>query len=82
LLTGCGKSHLKHSCAQIRQKSYWRCVFAARTHHGDGRKYIPDALARGAIAVVYDVADGDTFVWDESISVPHFAVPDLSQQLG
>ncbi|MBC3927239.1 UDP-N-acetylmuramoyl-L-alanyl-D-glutamate--2,6-diaminopimelate ligase [Undibacterium sp. CY21W] len=56
--------------------------FAARTHHGDGRKYIPDALARGAIAVIYDVADGDTFVWDESISVPHFAVPDLSQQLG
>ncbi|MEN3276576.1 MAG: UDP-N-acetylmuramoyl-L-alanyl-D-glutamate--2,6-diaminopimelate ligase [Massilia sp.] len=45
----------------------------------DGRRFIPAAVAAGAAAVVYD----DTgFAWDESVNVPHLAVPDLKPQAG
>ena len=53
--------------------------FAVRTHEGDGRQYIRDAIAKGAIAVVYEAND---YIWDESLDTPHLAVSDLQDQLG
>ncbi|MFZ6849147.1 UDP-N-acetylmuramoyl-L-alanyl-D-glutamate--2,6-diaminopimelate ligase [Undibacterium sp. RuRC25W] len=53
--------------------------FAVRAHHGDGRQYIRDAIAKGTVAVVYEAND---YVWDETITTPHLAVADLQKQLG
>lgn len=45
----------------------------------DGRRFIGAAVAQGAAAVVYD----DTgFAWDDGLTVPHFAVPDLKRAAG
>lgn len=47
---------------------------------GDGRRYIAQAVARGARAVVHD--DGGEFAWDDTLAVPHFAVSDLKRYVG
>ena len=39
----------------------------------DGRKYIGDAVARGAAAVIWQT--GDDFRWQPEWHVPNFAVP-------
>lgn len=44
----------------------------------DGRRYIGDALARGAVAVLWQ--PGDDFAWDHA--VPNFAVPALRPLAG
>jgi UDP-N-acetylmuramoyl-L-alanyl-D-glutamate--2,6-diaminopimelate ligase len=44
----------------------------------DGRRYIGDALARGAVAVLWQ--PGDNFVWGHA--VPNFAVPALRPLAG
>ena len=45
----------------------------------DGRRFIEQAIANGANAVIWE-AHG--FVWDESWQVPHLAVAELRQQAG
>ncbi|HAV37813.1 MAG TPA: UDP-N-acetylmuramoyl-L-alanyl-D-glutamate--2,6-diaminopimelate ligase, partial [Massilia sp.] len=45
----------------------------------DGRRFIRAAVDAGAAAVVYDPRD---FAWDDSLDVPHLAVPDLKPQAG
>ncbi len=45
----------------------------------DGRKFIAQAIAQGANAVLYEAAD---FVWDAAHVVPHLAVPNLREQAG
>jgi len=40
----------------------------------DGRRYIADAVARGAVAVLWQ---REGFSWDEAWRVPNFAVDDL-----
>jgi UDP-N-acetylmuramoyl-L-alanyl-D-glutamate--2,6-diaminopimelate ligase len=45
----------------------------------DGRQHIPDALARGASAVLWDE---DRFAWRSEWQVPNAAVPGLKQQAG
>jgi len=45
----------------------------------DGRAYIAAAVQAGAAAVVYEE---NGFSWDNSIDVPHFAVPDLKKNAG
>ena len=45
----------------------------------DGRRYIAAAVAAGAAAVVYDDSG---FAWDDSLDVPHLAVPGLKAQAG
>ena len=45
----------------------------------DGRDFIEDAIARGAVAVVHDDAG---FVWPPTIPVPHLACPKLQQIAG
>ncbi|GHT95255.1 UDP-N-acetylmuramoyl-L-alanyl-D-glutamate--2,6-diaminopimelate ligase [Betaproteobacteria bacterium] len=46
----------------------------------DGRRYIGDALARGAAAVCWQ--PGEDFVWDDNLAVPNLAVPDLRPLAG
>lgn len=43
----------------------------------DGRNYIPQALAAGAAAVVWEPAD---FAWHDAWAIPHLALPHLRQQ--
>lgn len=47
--------------------------------HTDGRRYIAQAIGRGANAVIWDAHD---FVWDPAWRVPHLAVRDLRLQVG
>lgn len=45
----------------------------------DGRQFIPQALAKGANAVIWEAKN---FVWDESWQVPNLALTDLRYQAG
>ncbi len=45
----------------------------------DGRRYIAQAIARGANAVLWEAHD---FQWDPAWRVPHLALHDLRQQAG
>ena len=45
----------------------------------DGRRFIPQALAAGAVAVLWEAAD---FQWDPAWRVPNLAVLDLRAHLG
>ena len=40
----------------------------------DGRRFIDDAIARGAVAVIHDTSD---FIWDARLEVPHLGCADL-----
>lgn len=62
-----------------RQVKEGDVFFAYPGETADGRRFIASAVANGAAAVVYEERD---FAWDESIRVPHLAVPDLKPQAG
>jgi len=47
--------------------------------HADGRKFVPDAIARGAAAVLWESAG---FAWDRGWQVAHLPVEGLQRQLG
>jgi UDP-N-acetylmuramyl-tripeptide synthetase len=47
--------------------------------HADGRKFVPDAIERGASAVLWESAG---FAWDRSWQVPHLPIEGLQQRLG
>jgi UDP-N-acetylmuramyl-tripeptide synthetase len=47
--------------------------------HSDGRMFVPDAIARGASAVLWESAG---FAWDRGWQVPHLPVEGLQQRLG
>ena len=47
--------------------------------HADGRKFVPDAIARGATAVLWESSG---FAWDRDWQVPHLPVEGLQQRLG
>jgi UDP-N-acetylmuramoyl-L-alanyl-D-glutamate--2,6-diaminopimelate ligase len=47
--------------------------------HADGRTFVPDAIARGAAAVLWESAG---FAWDRGWQVPHLPVEGLQQRLG
>lgn len=53
---------------------------ACRGEYTDGRDFIAKALENGAVAVLWDPADG--FAWNPAWNVPNLAVPDLSQRAG
>jgi len=53
--------------------------FAYPGETADGRRFIAQAVANGAVAVVHEARD---FAWDEAVTVPHLAVPDLKAQAG
>jgi UDP-N-acetylmuramoyl-L-alanyl-D-glutamate--2,6-diaminopimelate ligase len=53
--------------------------FAYPGERADGRRHIPDAIARGAAAVLWERA---AFSWDPSWRVPNVAVPDLRRAAG
>jgi len=47
--------------------------------HSDGRKFVPDAIARGAAAVLWESTG---FAWDRGWQVPHLPVEGLQRRLG
>ncbi len=47
--------------------------------HADGRKFVPDAIARGASAVLWESTG---FAWDRGWQVPHLPVEGLQMRLG
>ena len=47
--------------------------------HADGRKFVPEAIASGATAVLWESAG---FAWDRGWQVPHLPVEGLQQRLG
>ena len=47
--------------------------------YADGRRFVPDAMARGATAVLWEPAG---FAWDRGWQVPHLPVDGLQQRLG
>jgi len=47
--------------------------------HADGRRFIAQAIASGANAVIWDAQD---FEWNEEWQLPHLAVHDLRHQAG
>ena len=53
--------------------------FAYPGEAADGRRHIPDALARGASAVVWE---SEGFTWDPGWGVPNVGVPGLKQATG
>lgn len=53
--------------------------FAYPGEAADGRRHIPDALARGAAAVVWE---SEGFDWDPAWGVPNVPVRDLKQEAG
>jgi UDP-N-acetylmuramoyl-L-alanyl-D-glutamate--2,6-diaminopimelate ligase len=53
--------------------------FAYPGDAGDGRNYIRAAIEAGAAAVVYDP---NGHAWNDALTVPHLAVPDLKPQAG
>ena len=55
-------------------------AFAAyRGTRQDGRAFIPDAIGRGAGAILWDVQG---FVWNREWKVPHLPIEDLKARLG
>jgi UDP-N-acetylmuramoyl-L-alanyl-D-glutamate--2,6-diaminopimelate ligase len=55
-------------------------AFAAyRGTRQDGRAFIPDAIARGSGAILWDVQG---FVWNREWKVPHLPIEDLKTRLG
>jgi UDP-N-acetylmuramoyl-L-alanyl-D-glutamate--2,6-diaminopimelate ligase len=53
--------------------------FAFPGDDADGRRFISDAIERGAAAVLFDDVD---FEWDESIDLPHRGLSNLKPQSG
>ena len=53
--------------------------FAYPGEAADGRRYIPDALARGAAAVVWE---GEGYAWDPAWEIPNVAVRGLKGEAG
>ena len=53
--------------------------FAYPGEAADGRRYIPDAIRRGAAAVVWEAQD---FAWDSAWRVPNVGVSGLKRQAG
>ena len=47
--------------------------------HSDGRKFVPEAIARGASAVLWE---SNGFAWDSGWQVPHLPIEGLQQRLG
>ncbi len=70
---------IERLCADSRRAGRGAAFFAYPGEAADGRAHIPDALARGASAVVWE-AQG--FAWRDDWQVPHAPVHGLKQRAG
>ena len=62
-----------------RQVKEGDVFFAYPGETADGRRFIAQAVANGAAAIVYEERG---FEWDDAIDVPHLAISDLKPQAG
>jgi len=65
--------------ADSRRCAPGSAFFAYPGEKADGRRFIADAVARGASAVLWEA---ENFAWSAAWRVPNAAVPDLKQQAG
>jgi UDP-N-acetylmuramoyl-L-alanyl-D-glutamate--2,6-diaminopimelate ligase len=70
---------IERLAADSRRCASGVAFFACPGERADGRQFIPDALARGAAAVLWE-ADG--FAWRDAWRVPNLPVPGLRRQAG
>ena len=70
---------VRRLCADSRTVKSGDVFVAYPGTHADGRRFIGDALQRGAAAVLWERLD---FVWDESLRVPNVAVDELQALSG
>lgn len=56
--------------------------FAIPGRETDGRKFIPDAVKNGAIAVLYEAGDDLSLELIDSINIPNESVHELGKQIG
>jgi len=78
-LTGDDSKPAAHLSADSRRVQTGDIFFAYPNGGADGRRYISDAIERGAAAIVYEQAG---YAWDASHDVPHRGVADLKQLAG
>ena len=71
---------IERLCTDSRRAAAGAAFLAYPGERADGRAHIPDAVAKGASAVLYDPRDG--FAWPEALRVPHAPVADLKQKAG
>lgn len=71
---------IERLCADSRGAGPGAAFLAYPGERADGRLHIPDAIARGAAAVLYDPQGG--FDWPPAVHAPHAPVPDLKQRSG
>ncbi|WP_229008545.1 UDP-N-acetylmuramoyl-L-alanyl-D-glutamate--2,6-diaminopimelate ligase [Methylophilus sp. Leaf408] len=65
--------------ADSRQVEKHGLFLAYPGQHGDGRDYIPDAIAKGANTIIWDSLGFD---WNPEWTVHNIAIPDLKSQVG
>jgi UDP-N-acetylmuramoyl-L-alanyl-D-glutamate--2,6-diaminopimelate ligase len=70
---------LPNLTADSRRVQAGDVFFAFPGDSTDGRRYIADAIERGALAVVYEKAG---FPWDDKFDLPHLGVTGLKQLAG
>ncbi|HEY4319185.1 MAG TPA: UDP-N-acetylmuramoyl-L-alanyl-D-glutamate--2,6-diaminopimelate ligase [Herbaspirillum sp.] len=68
-----------HITADSRRIAPGDIFFAFPGDAADGRRFIPDAIERGAAAVLFDDAD---FAWDAGFDLPHRGLAGLKPQSG
>ncbi len=70
---------IKHLTADSRQVQAGSLFFAYKGEAADGRAYIPQAIANGASAVIWEQSG---FAWNADWDVPNQPVLDLKQEVG
>ncbi|MGZ8256946.1 MAG: UDP-N-acetylmuramoyl-L-alanyl-D-glutamate--2,6-diaminopimelate ligase [Gallionella sp.] len=70
---------IQHLVADSRAVKQGDTFLAYPGDLNDGRKFIAQAIAQGANAVLFEAAD---FVWDAAHTIPHLAVKNLREQAG
>lgn len=68
-----------HMTADSREVKPGSVFLAYSGHQQDGRRYIADAIAQGAVMVLWDP---EAFAWQPTWQVANLAVPQLAQQAG
>lgn len=71
---------IERLCSDSRRCAPGVAFFAYRGEKADGRRHIPEAIARGAPAVVWE--EGEGFSWSEAWQVPNAGVASLKRRAG
>ena len=65
-------------CSDSREMQAGNCFFALKGFRKDGRDFIPNALEKGASAIILDAS----IPYSQHLPVPLILIPDLNEKLG